>query len=166
MSNRHLARTIAMQTLFEWDFKGKKPEQIDEIIRYNFKSFAPEFNDHTFTEKIVKGVLKNIDEIDRYITKFAPEWPIDQITNVDRNILRVGVYELIFDPDVPAKVAINEAIEIAKTFGGEASGRFVNGVLGSLFKDVGAPDKTEDKEKNPSTTEQTPVEEEAVTLEK
>jgi N utilization substance protein B len=155
MSNRHLARTIAMQTLFEWDFKGKKAEQIDEIINYNFKSFAPEFSDHSFTEKIVKGVLKNLEEIDQYISKFAPEWPIDQITNVDRNILRVGVHELIFDPHVPAKVAINEAIEIAKTFGGEASGRFVNGVLGSLFKAVGAPDKTEDKEKNPPSTETT-----------
>ena len=166
MSNRHLARTIAMQTLFEWDFRGKQLEQIDEIISYNFKSFAPEFNDHTFTEKIVKGVLKNMAEIDGYITKFAPEWPIDQITNVDRNILRVGVYELIFDPDVPAKVAINEAIEIAKTFGGEASGRFVNGVLGSLFKEIGAPDKTEDKEKNPTFTDQPLAVEEVLTEDK
>jgi len=158
MSNRHLARTIAMQTLFEWDFKGKNPNSMDEVINYNFKSFAPEFSDHTFTEKLVKGVLKNIEEIDNYIKRFAAEWPLEQITNVDRNILRIGVFELLFDPDIPAKVAINEAIEMAKTFGGEASGRFVNGVLGSLFKEIGAPEKSEDKEKNGETPEAKPAE--------
>jgi len=146
MSNRHLARTIAMQTLFEWDYKGKKENSLDEIINYNFLAFAPEYNDHSFTEKVVKGVVANQKEIDKKITKYAPEWPLDQITNVDRNILRIGIYELVFDLDIPSKVAINEAIEVAKTFGGEASGKFVNGVLGSIYKDVGNLEKTEDKE--------------------
>ena len=146
MSNRHLARTIALQTLFEWDLKGKKPEMIDEIINYNFREFAPEFDDHSFTEKLVKGIVSDILKIDETITKYAPEWPLEQITNVDRNILRIGVYELIFDLNIPAKVAINESIELAKNFGGESSGRFVNGVLGSIYKDIGPMAKTEDKE--------------------
>ena len=115
MSNRHLARTIALQTLFEWDFKGHKKSALDEIIQYNYKAFAPEFGDHSFTDKIIRGVTDHLDEIDEYIKKFAPEWPLEQITNVDRNILRIGVYELVFDPDIPSKVAINEAIEVAKS---------------------------------------------------
>ncbi len=146
MSNRHLARTIALQTLFEWDFKGQKKSLLDEIIQYNYTAFAPEFDDHSFTNKIIKGVTDNQKKIDGYIIKYAPEWPLDQITNVDRNILRVGIYELVMDPDIPAKVAINEAIEIAKAFGGESSGKFVNGVLGSIYNDLGPMDKSEDKE--------------------
>lgn len=146
MPNRHLARTIALQSLFEWDFKGKQNDHIDEIIKYNFEAFAPEYDDHDFSEKLVKGVVDNLTEIDNYIVKYAPQWPIDQITNVDRNILRVGIYELVFDPNIPAKVAINEAIEIGKNFGGESSGNFINGVLGSLYSALGPMIKTEDKE--------------------
>lgn len=146
MSNRHLARTLALQTLFEWDFKGKNPKTLAEIIKYNFESFAPEYSDHSFTERIVKGVVDHLEEIDGYIIKFAPQWPLEQITNVDRNILRVGIYELVFDPDIPSKVAINEAIEVAKAFGGESSGTFVNGVLGSIYNNLGPTAKTEDKE--------------------
>src|SRR3989344_3863872 len=136
MSNRHLARTIAMQTLFCWDFNGKREKNLNALIEQNFKQFAPKFNDHGFVEAIIKGVVKNGAEIDRNIIKYATEWPLDQITIVDRNILRIGVYELLFDKDIPSKVAINEAIEIAKTFGGESSGKFVNGVLGAIYKDV------------------------------
>ena len=160
MSSRPLARTIALQTLFEWDFKGKEKKQIQDIINYNFAAFAPEYNDHSFTEKLVLGVVNNLKKIDEYITKFAPQWPLDQITNTDRNILRIGVYELALDPDIPSKVAVNEAIEIAKNFGGESSGNFVNGVLGSIFSEIGPLDKTEDKEgkteeqKNKKTEEQ------------
>ncbi len=146
MSNRHLARTIALQTLFEWDFKGQKKQDLDEIIQYNYQSFAPEFHDNSFTDKLIKGVTDNLLAIDNYIKKYAPEWPLEQITNVDRNILRIGIYELAFNPDIPSKVAINEAIEIAKTFGGESSGKFVNGVLGSIYKDIGPTKKSEDKE--------------------
>jgi transcription antitermination protein NusB len=136
MSNRHLARTIAMQTLFSWDFNGRKEQNLNNLIEQNFKQFAPKFNDHGFVKSIINGVIKHEEKIDGYITKYATEWPLDQITIVDRNILRIGVYELIFDQDIPSKVAINEAIEIAKTFGGESSGKFVNGVLGAIYKDV------------------------------
>jgi len=137
MSNRHLARTIAMQTLFSWDFNGKQEPDLNKLIEQNFRQFAPKFNDHGFVTSIINGVIKNQAAIDKYITQYATEWPLDQITIVDRNILRLGVYELLFDKDIPAKVAINEAIEIAKTFGGESSGKFVNGVLGAIYKDVG-----------------------------
>lgn len=136
MSNRHLARTIAMQSLFQWDFESKKEDNLDKILESVFDNFAPEFNDHGFAQDIIKGVMKNLKEIDRYITKYATEWPLDQITIVDRNILRIGVYELIFNEEIPAKVAINEAIEIAKTFGSDSSGKFVNGVLGAIYKDI------------------------------
>ncbi|MBI4426040.1 MAG: transcription antitermination factor NusB [Candidatus Kerfeldbacteria bacterium] len=136
MSNRHLARTVAMQTLYEWDFHGRKRNLV-ELMRHNLKEFAPDFNDGGFSERIVKGVEQHEAEIDKVIERYAPEWPINQITIVDRNILRIGVYELKFTKDIPPKVAINEAIELAKSFGGESSGRFVNGVLGAVFKDMG-----------------------------
>jgi transcription antitermination protein NusB len=136
MSNRHLARTIAMQSLFLWDFKGKPNKELPDIIKNIFENFAPQFNDQGFVENLIKGVIKHIDEIDVYITKYATEWPLDQITIVDRNILRIGVFELVFNDDIPEKVAINEAIEIAKAFGSESSGKFVNGVLGAIYKDI------------------------------
>jgi N utilization substance protein B len=135
MSNRHLARTMAMQTLFTWDFNGRKTDaDIGELIKNNFANFAPGFDDHGFVSETVKGVLDNADKIDALISKYATDWPLDQITIVDRNILRIGAYELLCREDIPPKVAINEAIEIAKAFGGESSGKFVNGVLGAMFK--------------------------------
>lgn len=135
MSNRHLARTIAMQTLFLWDFKGKNVD-IDEVEESVLTNFSPNFEDKNFVAHLIEGVKIRINAIDRYIIKYATEWPLDQITIVDRNILRIGVYELVYDKDIPAKVAINEAIEIAKTFGSESSGKFVNGVLGAIYKDI------------------------------
>lgn len=136
MSNRHLARTIAVQTLYQWDFNNQT-ENVEKIMTQNKESFAPEFDDGGFIKHLLNGITENKKEIDGLITKFAPEWPLDQITIVDRNVLRLGVYELKFDETIPAKVAINEAIELAKTFGGESSGKFVNGVLGAIFKEVG-----------------------------
>lgn len=125
-----------MQTLYEWDFNEKK-SSLEQLIAHNLKEFAPDFNDGGFSERVVKGVQEHGPEIDSVIEKYAPEWPIQQITIVDRNILRIGVYELKYAKDIPPKVAINEAIELAKSFGGESSGRFVNGVLGAVFKDMG-----------------------------
>ena len=136
MSNRHLSRTIAVQTLYQWDFNGKTSDVLD-IMNANKESFAPEFDDQGFIAHLVSGVAKNIEDIDALITKFAPEWPLDQITIVDRNVLRLGIFELRFDTAIPAKVAINEAIELAKAFGGDSSGKFVNGVLGAVYKDMG-----------------------------
>ncbi len=143
MSNRHLGRTIAMQTLYEWDFNKQKGSDLTQAAKANIEKFAPGFDDSVFTVSLIKGTLKFLKEIDALITKYAPEWPIDQITVVDRNILRIGVYELHFAPDIPPKVAINEAIELAKTFGGESSGKFVNGVLGAIYKDLGDKKSTQ-----------------------
>lgn len=141
-----------MQSLFEWDFQGGKDEKAEDIIQRNIKEFAPGIEENGFIGSLVKGTLKNRKKIDEMIEKCAPEWPISQITAVDRNILRLGIYELIFGSyeEVPPKVAINEAIELAKTFGGESSARFINGVLGTIYREMGEPmkdDKTKSKEK-------------------
>ncbi|MFA6428575.1 MAG: transcription antitermination factor NusB [Candidatus Buchananbacteria bacterium] len=152
MANRHLARTLAVQTLYQWDFNNCANDRMSEFIKENLKEFAPDFDDHGFTENLLQGIIKNQGEIDDLIRKFAPEWPLEQITLIDRNILRLGVFELRFTEDIPAKVAINEAIELAKTFGGESSGRFVNGVLGAIYKEMGvkAIDIVEPKEEKKS----------------
>lgn len=149
MSNRHLARTIAMQSLYQWDFLGQDDARLSEIIAFNRSEFAPDFDDGGFVQDLVDGTLKNRQAIDGIITAFAPDWPIDTITIVDRNILRLGCYELKFSEAVPSKVAINEAIELAKSFGGEASGRFVNGVLGAIYKDMIAKGEIKEVDKTP-----------------
>lgn len=133
MANRHLARTIALQTLYEWDFNNRV-QPITQVMQRNIKEFAPAFEDQQFSEHLVQGVADHLTDLNSFVTKFAPEWPIEQITVVDRNVLRIGIFELKFDDDIPPKVAINEAIELAKTFGGPSSGKFVNGVLGSIYK--------------------------------
>ncbi len=138
MANRHLSRTLAMQTLFAWDFNERQNADIDAIITENFNQFAPNFDDHGFVKTLVKGVIDHLEDINAYIIKYATEWPLDQITIIDRNILRIGIYELVYDLNIPAKVAINEAIEMAKTFGGDSSGKFVNGVLGAIMKEMPA----------------------------
>ncbi|MFH1427710.1 MAG: transcription antitermination factor NusB, partial [Patescibacteria group bacterium] len=126
-----------------WDFNEGEAKDIEKMIEGNFSNFAPNFNDNGFIEKLVRGIINNLEKIDEYIIKYATEWPLNQITIVDRNILRIGVYELVMVDDIPPKVAINEAIEIAKTYGGESSGKFVNGVLGAIYKDL-----AKDLEKN------------------
>ncbi|MFH0840948.1 MAG: transcription antitermination factor NusB [bacterium] len=162
MANRHLSRTIAMQTLFTWDFNEKKEADLEKIAEENLKQFAPGFDDQGFVSELVRGVLKNIDEIDKYIIKYATEWPLDQITIVDRNVLRLGIYELVFGENIPAKVAINEAIEIAKAFGGESSGKFVNGVLGAIFKDMPAKKIDEENEAKMVAENKTEVKEDEI----
>ena len=134
MSNRHLARAVAMQSLYEWDFLEKQGNP-EDVMNRNLEEFAPFLDEREFTKQIVTGIFANIDKIDQTIQKFAPDWPLEKITTVDRNILRVGIFELLYNFDIPSKVAINEAIELAKTFGGESSGRFVNGVLGAVYRD-------------------------------
>lgn len=147
MANRHLCRSLAMQILFELDFHEgvKSATLIDETIKRIASEFGSGVEDLSFTEEIVHGVITHQDKIDLIIGKAAPDWPLEQIAAVDRNVLRLGLYELIFGDrsDVPAKVAINEAIELAKTFGGESSGRFVNGVLGTVYKELGEPGKND-----------------------
>ncbi len=145
MSNRHLARTIALQTLFAWDFNGRKNKDLENLIVDNFANFAPSFDDGGFVKDLVAGVVDNTDVIDKHIIKYATEWPLDQITAVDRNILRLGIYELLYTA-IPPRVAINESIEIAKSFGGDSSGKFVNGVLGALYSDEPEIQKRDNKE--------------------
>ncbi|OGY87178.1 MAG: transcription antitermination factor NusB [Candidatus Kerfeldbacteria bacterium RIFOXYA2_FULL_38_24] len=136
MSNRHLGRTIVLQTLFEWDFDSAQTRDIELILQHNLTEFSDKLEDVDFTRFLLQEVLKNIETLNEIIVKYAPDWPLSQITNIDRNVLRIGIYELKFSKDIPPKVAINEAIELAKTFGGESSGKFVNGVLGSLYRDL------------------------------
>lgn len=145
MANRHLSRSVALQSLFEWDFHGKQKTKLKEITQHNIDEFAPGMDDTDFIFDLVLGVEKHRPDIDALITESAPDWPLEQITNVDRNVLRLGIYELKFAKadDVPPKVAINESIELAKTFGGASSGKFVNGVLGTIYKEMGEPRKDE-----------------------
>ncbi len=137
MASRHLSRSIAMQSLYEWDF-GNKQGNLERIVEKNIKEFGPGLKDETLIWQLIKGVIKYLLKIDKIIEKAAPEWPINQITVVDRNILRIGLYELLYADrsEVPPKVAINEAIELAKSFGGESSGKFINGVLGTVYKEI------------------------------
>lgn len=134
-----------MQSLFEWDFSGKRPDRLKPIIKHNVGMFAPGMDDPTFIYDVALGVAERVGEIDALITRMAPDWPLESITTVDRNILRIGIFELKFSdaPDVPPKVAINEAIELAKTFGGASSGKFINGILGAIYKDMGEPRRDE-----------------------
>ena len=136
MSNRHLSRTIALQSLYQWDFLGMPEGKLHEIIAFNREEFAPKFDDEGFIDELVDGVKEHYLELDEVIIRFAPNWPIESITVVDRNVLRLGIFELKISERIPAKVAINEAIELAKGFGGQSSGRFVNGVLGAIYKDM------------------------------
>ncbi len=146
MSNRYTSRTLAVQTLYEWDFRGKNASMVPEVLEYNFSEFAPDFDDEGFAKKLIDGVVEHLGDIDALIIKYAPEWPLEQITTIDRNILRLGIYEMVYDPDIPARVAINESIELAKAYGGASSSKFVNGVLGSIYKFV-LEDITEKEER-------------------
>ena len=149
MANRHLSRSIVLQTLYEWDFGGQNNLKLPEILDRCIKEFAPGMADFSFIQSLLTNVLEKRPDLDAMIEKAAPEWPLDKISIVDRNILRIGLYELLFADrsEVPAKVAINEAIELGKTFGGENSGRFVNGVLGAVYKEIGEPGKDETSKK-------------------
>ncbi len=145
MANRHISRSIVLQTLFEWDLNDIEKKDVAVVLERNISEFAPNKTDASFISKLLDGVLGKQPELDLVIAKAAPEWPVERIATVDRNILRLGLYELLFADrkEVPAKVAINEAIELAKQFGGENSSRFVNGVLGAVYKEIGEPGKDE-----------------------
>ncbi len=140
-----------MQTLFQWDFKGQPSDNVPALVEKNCDEFAVGTKDGDFAYELVDGVLQHQKEIDALIVKYAPQWPLEQITTIDRNILRLGTYELQFAQNIPAKVAINEAIELAKTFGGQSSGRFINGVLGAMYKDMVAHDSLKQIDRTPST---------------
>lgn len=153
MSSRHLSRSIVLQTLFEWDVHNEEgtadSADPENILERNIEEFATTTKDKPFMKRLLQGVLAKQDDLDAVITKAAPEWPLEKIARVDRNILRIGLYELLFSDrkEVPAKVAINEAIELAKNFGGDSSGAFVNGVIGGVYKELGEPGKEETSKK-------------------
>ena len=129
--NRHLSRMIALQTLYEWEFRGGL--ELTEIKERNVAEYEDKC-EKEFVETLVSGVSKNKDELDGIINELAPEWPIDQVSLIDRTVLRIAVFELLNLKDIPPKVAINEAVELSKEFGGENSSKFVNGVLGTVYK--------------------------------
>lgn len=160
MANRHLARSVVLQTLFEWDTALVPEAEVKHVLSRNIEEFGGDDADSAFMEQLLEGVLAKKEDLDLVITKAAPDWPLERIAPVDRNILRIGLYELLFADraQVPAKVAINEAIELAKVFGGDSSGRFVNGVLGAVYKEMGEPGKDDIGKKPKVRREDLPVE--------
>jgi transcription antitermination protein NusB len=130
--NRHLARTLAMQTLYEWDFQPEK--SVHDMLKTNLESSDHADENTEFITGLIDGVVQYKDDIDGRVEVAAPEWPLDQISVIDKSILRLAIYELLYTQDVPAKVAINEAVELAKTFGGDNTSRFINGVLGTVYR--------------------------------
>jgi N utilization substance protein B len=136
-ANRHLGRIVALQTLYEVDFRKEVNDPsviLDEILERNIGRYDETIEDKSFITELVHGITKRQDELDDTIRPVAPEWPIEQIARMDRIILRIGVYELLFEKGVPPKVAINEAVELAKAFGGDNSSKFINGVLGTILR--------------------------------
>src|SRR5438132_987658 len=136
-SNRHLGRIVSLQTLYEMDFRREVNDPdfvLDEVLARNISRYDETIDDKDFIEQLVHGVAKREQEIDDIIRPVAPEWPIEQIARMDRAVLRIGVYELVFEKGVPPKVVINEAVELAKAFGGDNSSKFVNGVLGTVLR--------------------------------
>ena len=140
-SNRHLGRIVALQTLYEYDFRSYCNDEsvdINEILGRSIERYDTAIQDKEFVEQLVQGVVKNAKELDDFIAPIAPEWPIEQIARIDKVILRMSIYQLQEMGDVPPKVAINEAVELAKAFGSDNSSKFVNGVLGTAFKEIEA----------------------------
>ncbi len=137
MASRHIARSIVLQSLYEWDFYQKKLE-LFSVLERNIKEFGGGFDEQDFARALTKGVVVNLERLDKIIETSAPERPIDQLSIIDRNVIRIGLYELLYEDtsQVPPKVAINEAIELAKSFGGPSSGKFVNGVLGAIYNEM------------------------------
>ncbi len=151
-SNRHLGRIIALQTLYEQEFRrdcGDSTFSLNKVLKRNIDRYRDTVDDRQFIEELVHGVSKDQQELDDRLQPIAPEWPINQIARMDRIILRIGAFELISKVDVPPKVVINEAVELAKAFGGDNSSKFINGVLGTLLKQLGTPSKAAPKKSKP-----------------
>jgi len=148
MASRHLSRSVAMQSLYEWDFHGMEEGELEKMTEKNIQEFGQGLESFDFIWTLVNGVKDNLDVIDKIIEKTAPEWPIAQINILDRNVLRIGIFELLYEnkDEVPPKVAINEAIELAKNFGGENSRKFINGVLGTVYREIGGGDEEKPSE--------------------
>lgn len=151
-SNRHLGRIVALQTLYELDFRSEISEkdlETDKVLKRNIDRYSEVVDDQEFIKELVNGVLARYDELDSILQPIAPEWPLNQIARIDRTVLRIGLYELLYNKSVPAKVVINEAVELAKGFGADNASKFVNGVLGTAYKQM--------IEKSPEKVEKRPV---------
>lgn len=137
-SNRHLGRIVALQTLYELDFRAKGLQAIplEKVLKRNLQPYREQIDDIDFVEQLVRGANGAAAELDDIIRPIAPEWPVDQIARIDKIVLRIALWELKNEPDIPAKVVINEAVELAKSFGGDSSSKFVNGVLGTAYKQM------------------------------
>ena len=162
-SNRHLGRIISLQSLYEYEFRNKAGDttaEIDTIIAKNIEPYSKALGDTEFVYQLTKGVVDHIKELDDVLRPLAPEWPLDSIASVDRNTLRIGLYELS-SGNVPPKVAINEAVELAKAFGSDNSSRFINGVLGTAYKQLGLEEKEGTNEQQKSAKAEKPAESEA-----
>jgi N utilization substance protein B len=138
-SNRHLGRIVALQALYEFDFRSRSDDvsvDIEEIIERNLARYKDTIEDLAFVEKLIRGVAANFAQLDEKLQPLAPEWPLNQISRIDHAILRLSLYELFDMPEakIPSKVTINEAVELAKSFGAENSSKFINGVLGSAWR--------------------------------
>lgn len=137
-SNRHLGRIVALQSLYEYEFRLQSADasaEIDEILARNLERYQDEIDDIQFVSELAKGVLETTADLDGKLAPLAPEWPLEQIARIDRNVLRLGLYELLYRAEqVPPKVAINEAVELAKAFGSDNSSKFINGVLGTAYR--------------------------------
>ena len=149
-SNRHLGRIIALQTLYEQEFRLDCKDvtfSLDDVLKRNISRYEAMVDDRDFIETLVHGVDDKRDELNILLQPVAPEWPINQIARMDRVILHIGAYELLFESDVPPKVVINEAVELSKGFGGENSSKFVNGVLGTVLRNKEGGEPIELKKK-------------------
>lgn len=157
MATRHLVRSVVLQTLYEWDFYHRKKD-ITEILERDLKEFAPGIDEPDFAWRILKGITEHLAEIDKIIERAAPEWPLDKIAMVERNVLRIGLYELLYADrsEVPPKVAINEAIEVAKNYGGPNSVKFINGVLGTVYREMEAASSGEKDKKETEALDKIP----------
>jgi N utilization substance protein B len=147
-SNRHLGRIIALQTLYEQEMRNESGDasfDLDAVLKRNIERYRQMIDDVSFIEKLVRGVSKNTKQLDKKLQPVAPEWPIEQIARMDRMVLRIGLYELENEGDAPPKVVINEAVELAKAFGGDNSSKFINGVLGTLLRQIEEQNKAKTK---------------------
>ncbi|MDO8524359.1 MAG: transcription antitermination factor NusB [bacterium] len=151
MASRHIARSIVLQSLYEWDFYQKKSD-LFSVLERNMQEFGGGFDEQDFARALTKGVSDNLERLDKIIGTSAPERPIDQLSIIDRNVIRIGLFELLYEDtnQVPPKVAINEAIELAKSFGGPSSGKFVNGVLGAIYNEMPHEEEVPKPEPAPS----------------
>ncbi|GIK57966.1 MAG: transcription antitermination factor NusB [Chloroflexi bacterium] len=133
MKTRRRARRVTLETLYEYDIAEHDP---DVILQYRLEDNPMESTGVDFTRRLVYGVIEHQEEMDILIARYAPEWPLDQMAVIDRNILRIAIYEFLIDGETPIKVAINEAVELAKTYGSDSAPRFINGVLGTLAEQI------------------------------